>query len=173
MIEAADGTDRQPVSGDVYRRLLSHFASGVTVVTVRTEAEIQGMTVSAFAAVSLDPPLVLVCIDHRARTLPRLLASGRFCVSILHSGQEAIANHFAGRGGGKDPRMDDAFSITSGGAAVVRNCVAYLECRAAVVHEAGDHSVVIGLVEEGAAADGALPLVHWRSQYHTLVRPAR
>jgi flavin reductase (DIM6/NTAB) family NADH-FMN oxidoreductase RutF len=64
--------------------------------------------------------------------------------------------------------MHDVLQVTPGGAAAVRNCLAYLECRVAMVHEAGDHQIVIGLVEDGDAVDGMLPLLHWRRQYYSL-----
>jgi flavin reductase (DIM6/NTAB) family NADH-FMN oxidoreductase RutF len=75
------------ISPDDFRRVLSHFASGVTIVTTcDSEQRPTGLTASAFCSVSLDPPLILICVDHKSQSYPHLRESGRFAINILHQG---------------------------------------------------------------------------------------
>jgi flavin reductase (DIM6/NTAB) family NADH-FMN oxidoreductase RutF len=154
---------------DEFRSVLGRFASGVTVVTC-TDAQGRdcGITVSAFASLSLQPPLVVMCIDHDASTLPALMAASHFVVNILAAHQEAIARRFS---------MPDAeqrfeglgFTRTQAGGAVLEDVLASLECRAVQSIPGGDHTIFVGEVET-ATARSATPLLYYRGGYSQLER---
>lgn len=156
------------VDHHAFRAVLGRFASGVTVVTARdSEGRDQGMTVSAFCSVSLDPPLVLMCIDHSASIYPTLSAASYFVANILCEGQEAIARRFAG----EDPDRFDGIGYTRGasGLAVLDEVLGYVECRTVTRNNAGDHDVIIGQVEAAESQDGK-PLLYYRGGYAQLER---
>lgn len=138
-----------PMDSDTFRSALSHFASGITVVTARdrTGAD-HGMTVSAFSSVSLNPPLVLVCIDHDATALPHIREAERFGVSILAADQADVATRFAQQG---TDRFDDvSFTRANDGPALINGAAAHLLCRIVAEHPGGDHVILVGEVEWGA-----------------------
>lgn len=156
------------IDPDTFRAILGRFAAGVTVVTMRDEAgRDHGMTVSAFASVSLAPPLVLACIDRSAE-LHALLGEGRvFGVSILAASQEALSRRFSDA---LPDRFDGiGFRRGTNGAVLLDDALATLECTTVAVHPAGDHSIVVGQVEEGTVRH-ATPLLYYRSGYAQLER---
>src|SRR5215510_12294408 len=123
-----------------YRKALGCFATGVTVITVDYEGEVHGMTANAFTSVSLDPMLVLVCVDHRARTHAHLHARKRFGVNVLCSNQQAISEYYA-RSTETHQHAEDAgarFERTAHGTPVLDGALAYLECRLHSTQQAGD-----------------------------------
>lgn len=147
-----------PIDGAAFRSALSQFASGVTVVTSRdANGTPRGLTVSSFCSVSLDPPLVLVCIDHHS-DVHLGLATGSFAVSILAEGQQAVSEAFAWGG-------DERWSHTRDG--VVPGSVARLRCTVVSSHDEGDHRVYVGRIDE-AEVDGGRPLVYHHGDYHPL-----
>ena len=151
-----------------FRAVLGRFSSGVTVVTTRDKRKRdQGMTVSAFCSVSLEPPLVLVCIEHTASLYNALTSATHFTVNILSEGQEAIARRFAER----DTNRFDGIGYTRGqnGMAVLDDVLGYVECEVVARHEAGDHDIIIGSVE-AAVADEGKPLLYYRGGYAQLER---
>jgi flavin reductase (DIM6/NTAB) family NADH-FMN oxidoreductase RutF len=151
-----------------FRAVLGRFASGVTVVTTRDKRKRdQGMTVSAFCSVSLEPPLVLICIEHTSSLYPSLEKATHFTVNILSEGQEAIARRFAERGGNRFDGL--GYSRGQNGMAVLDDVLGYVECEVVARHEAGDHDVVIGGVEVAVAQEGK-PLLYYRGGYAQLER---
>lgn len=153
-------------SADEFRRALGQFATGVTVVTTRSaEGQPLGLTVSSFCSVSLDPPLVLVCVDARSDTNPGFRSSGVFGVSVLAEGQQAWSRRFASGGASKF----DGVEMMTGklGLALVPGALAYLECRVSGSYEAGDHVVYVGEVLRLSANPGR-PLVYHGSAYGVL-----
>lgn len=154
-----------PVGASEYRELLGRFASGVTLVTVSAGERLHGMTASAFAAVSLEPPLVLVCLERASRTRGLILEVGAFAVNILSTGEEQLARAFAGSG----PKSFDeiAYGRGSSGAPLLEDAVATVECRVHSVVESGDHDVVFGEVTETDVRGGS-PLVYYRRSYRSL-----
>lgn len=146
-----------------FRRTLGRFATGITVVSMRTEEVTFGITVNAFMSVSLDPPLIAVCIDKKAKAHVTLIDSERFGVSILGAGQEAWSNHFAGRPG---PSIADPFEPFHG-FPVVREALGQMVCRSYDVADAGDHSMVLGEVEALRSGEGR-PLVYYQGRYGSL-----
>jgi len=147
-----------------FRRTLAHWASGVTIVTALTDHGPQGMTANSFSSVSLDPPLVLVCVDHRARMHQAMRGATHYGVSILAREQEAVSNHFAGR---PVPLAADPF-VTFEGMPVIAGALAHLVCRITDAHEAGDHTVYIAAVEHSQYQDAAAPLLYFSGKYRTV-----
>ncbi len=154
-----------------FRKALGCFATGVTVITVDQEGEVHGMTANAFASVSLDPPLVLVCVDQRARTHAHLHARQRFGVNVLAENQQAISEYYA-RATANNQRPEEAgahFERTAHGTPRLRGALAYLECRLHTTHDAGDHTIFIAAVEEALVREGK-PLLYFRGKYHNIGR---
>lgn len=159
-----------PVDAAEFRRVLGQFATGIAVVTTRGPAgEPLGLTVNAFASVSLDPPLVLVCIDNRSETLAGFRGSGVFGVSVLGEDQEAFSRRFAVPGREKFAAKD--LHLGECGVALVPHALAHIECRVAAAHEAGDHTIQVGEVTRLSARPGR-PLVYHGSAYRRLERSA-
>jgi flavin reductase (DIM6/NTAB) family NADH-FMN oxidoreductase RutF len=158
------------VTRDLFRSLLSRFASGVTVVTTVDERErAHGMTVSAFASLSLDPPLVLLCVDHAASMFGVLDAATHFAVNILAEDQAALSRRFSDEA--MELRFDGiAWSPGTGGVPVLAGTAAAIECRRHAKHDAGDHAIFIGEVVGGSAEGGRRPLVYFRGTYGRLER---
>lgn len=153
----------------IFRSVLGRFASGVTVLTtVDATGSDHGMTVSAFCSVSLEPPLVLACVDAAAALHPLLRGEGRaFGVSILAEEQEALSRRFASD---EDRFSGVGFTRGPGGTVLLDDAVAHLECTVHAVHDAGDHAIVVGRVEHVAVRDAAAPLLYYRSGYGRFAR---
>ncbi len=143
-----------------FRTTLGRFATGITVVTIRLGEEVHGITVNAFTSVSLEPPLVLVSIDRKARANALLRQSGRYGVSILGHDQHRHSNHFAGR-----VQLEDQIDLVEvEGMPLVKGALAHLICRVLQTVEAGDHSLFIGEVEHLAHREGK-PLLYYAGRY--------
>jgi flavin reductase len=151
-----------------FRAAMGTFATGVTVITVDQEGEIHGMTANAFTSVSLDPPLVLVCVDHRARTHAHLHARKRFGVNVLSSTQQAISEYYAQSAETHQhpEKVGARFDRTAHGTPVLHGALAYLECRLYSIQPAGDHTIFIAEVEAVELREGE-PLLYFRSQYRS------
>jgi flavin reductase (DIM6/NTAB) family NADH-FMN oxidoreductase RutF len=155
------------VSSDpvVFRHVLGHFATGVTVVTGMDETEPVGFTCQAFAALSLDPALVTIAPALTSTSWPRIARSGVFCVNVLASGEDELARHFAVSGGRKFDGVPWTPSTT--GCPVLEHVLAFIDCRIEAAYAGGDHVVVIGRVLDlgtGAAA-GLGPLLFYKGTY--------
>ena len=152
-----------------FRRAMGCFATGVTVITVDQDGEIHGMTANAFTSVSLDPMLVLVCVDHRARTHAHLHARKRFGVNVLRSDQQTISEYYA-RSTDTHQHAEEAgakFDRTPHGTPVLQGALAYLECRLHSTQMAGDHTIFIAEVEDVVVREGE-PLLYFRSKYRQM-----
>ncbi|MGB9236432.1 MAG: flavin reductase family protein [Terriglobales bacterium] len=152
-----------------FRKAMGCFATGVTVITVDQDGEIHGMTANAFTSVSLDPPLVLVCVDHRARTHAHLHARKRFGVNVLSSDQQAISEYYA-RSSEAHQHAETAgalFERTAHGTPVLQGALAYLECRLDSAQPAGDHTIFLAEVEHVEVREGD-PLLYFRSRYRDI-----
>jgi len=152
---------------ETFCRAVGCFATGVTVITVDYKGEVQGMTANAFTSTSLDPLLVLVCVDQKARTHAHLQARKRFGINILSEHQRRISEHYA------QPERDPAcaeqeagakFERTEHGTPVLQGALAYLECRLQTAEDAGDHTIFIAEVEEVVVRSGQ-PLLYFQSRY--------
>jgi len=162
------------VDPDTFRRTVGHFASGVTVVTTRVGEQDHGtdhaMTASAFTSLSLDPLLVLVCVDREARFRDAVLERGLWGVSILAAADRRAAEWFAMKGRPLIGQLD-RYPHHRGrtGAALLDGAVAWLECRTQSVHEGGDHDIVVGAVIAAVEGDrDGVPLVYHRGRYGRL-----
>jgi flavin reductase (DIM6/NTAB) family NADH-FMN oxidoreductase RutF len=150
-----------------FRATVGSFATGVTVVTTRGEEHAYGMTANAFSSVSLDPPLVLVCVISPSEGGEHIQRNGCFAVNILAEAQEPISRYFASR---DRPRGEDAFRdvshrIGASGSPILDGALGYLDCRLHETYPAGDHDIFIGeVLELGATVDGQ-PLVFHGGQY--------
>jgi flavin reductase (DIM6/NTAB) family NADH-FMN oxidoreductase RutF len=154
------------IAPDDFRRVLGHFASGVTIIsTCDADGRPTGLTASAFSSVSLEPPLVLVCVDHKSQSYPALRERGRFAVNILCAEQEAISRRFA------SSRLDKfdgvPHRITDLGLPLVDGAIAHLECITVSMHVEGDHTIFVGRVERADTAEGT-PLLYSRGRYERL-----
>ena len=154
-----------PIDDAEFKRAMSHFASGVTVVTTEHEGRQYGMTVASFASLSLHPPLVLVCVEKNVKTHDAIAAAGRFGVSILAQEQADISSRFASR-------SDDKFSgvsVSQGklGVPLIDNALTTVECRLRHSLPGGDHTIYIGEVVEAHIREGE-PLLYFRSGYREM-----
>jgi flavin reductase len=148
-----------------FRKAMGCFATGVTIITLDLGGEVHGMTANAFASVSLDPPLVLVCVDHMASTHAHLHAKKRFGINVLSEDQRTISEYYA-----RADRTDAAteagarFDRTKHGTPMLHGSLAYLECRLHSAQMAGDHTIFIAEVEDVVVREGE-PLLFFRGQY--------
>jgi flavin reductase (DIM6/NTAB) family NADH-FMN oxidoreductase RutF len=150
------------------RDALATVPAGVVVVSAADERGFRGLTASSFTSVSLQPPLVLVCLDRFAATRDAVAAGRRFNVSLLAPEQEFLADRFAGRAPAVDPAWREVpHELTANGLPVIAGCAAWFACELHQLHEAGDHEIAVGLVAE-AWAGGGEPLVHWRRAFWRL-----
>jgi flavin reductase (DIM6/NTAB) family NADH-FMN oxidoreductase RutF len=147
------------------RRIMGHFATGVTVVTSRLDEALHGMTANAVSYLSLDPPLVLVAVDLKAGMHTVLKSSDCFAMNILTVEQEALSTRFATRGP-KDFSDIDTKTLETG-APVFTEALAYLDCRIVNVLSGGDHDIFIGEVVAGDVRDGR-PLMFYQGKYGVL-----
>ncbi len=165
----APATVRQEFSSTDFRRALGIFATGVTVITTRgaDEDDFYGMTANAFSSVSLDPPLVLVCVMQGTAGSESIARNGLFAVNILAAEQEAISSFFArpDRPRGREAFREVPHSFAVTGAPILHGIVACLDCRLAASHEAGDHVIFIGEVLALRVDDDARPLVFHAGRY--------
>jgi flavin reductase (DIM6/NTAB) family NADH-FMN oxidoreductase RutF len=158
--------DAMPVDKAEFRHALGHFASAVTVVTKKLKnGRFAGLTVTAFSSLSLQPPLVLICIDKQARIHDHLERDGIFAVNILEESQETVSRHFALSE--PDPFREIGFTPGALGAPLIHDAVAAIECRIVDLLPGGDHTIVVGQVEATKVHEGK-PLLYFRGGYASL-----
>lgn len=153
-----EGDAGEPEISSRFREAMSRFPTGVTVLAVRDEEEVAAITVSAFASVSADPPLVLVCLGLNASVLPYLQEIGRFTVNILGESGRADASWFS------QQTPEDSSRFTHGDP-VLRGAVATLVCSLETMHPGGDHRIVVGRVERVVEGDDEPPLIYHAREY--------
>ena len=146
-----------------FRQVLGHFASGVTVITGMDRGEPVGFACQAFAALSLEPPLVLFCPARTSTTWPRLAASGQFCANILATGQRELARRFGVSGPDKFDGV--SWSPDPAGLPVLGGVLTWASCAVETVHEAGDHYVVIARVTRLGDSTAGDPLLFYRGRF--------
>jgi flavin reductase (DIM6/NTAB) family NADH-FMN oxidoreductase RutF len=148
------------------RRVMGHFATGVTVITTcDADGKPYGLTANALCSLSLDPPLVLICVDKKAETHPIFECAGAFAVNVLGASQEELSRRFAVSGGEKFGGVACRTGRT--GVPLLAESLAHVECRLVGRHEGGDHTVYIGEVDDGGASEGD-PLLFFRGRYRSL-----
>jgi flavin reductase (DIM6/NTAB) family NADH-FMN oxidoreductase RutF len=156
-----------------FRSIIGHFATGVTVITTRDGEQMQGMTANAVTSLSLDPTMILVCVEKNTHTHGLLARSGVFAVNILGPEHEQLSRLFAKR---SEPERGalrgQPFFIGKTGAPILSDCIAYLECKVAEVLQGGDHSIFLGEVINGEILREEDPLIFYRGKYRALAPEA-
>lgn len=152
-------------AGRRFRDTLARFCSGVTVVTSVSDGKPVGMTCQSFSSVSLHPPLVLFVPAKTSRAWPAMQRAGHFTVNFLAADQQELSNSFAMRDTDKFAGVD--WTPGSTGAPVLAGTLGHLDCTVHAVHEAGDHYIVVGRVQELHVGDDADPLLFYRGAYRT------
>lgn len=153
-----------------FRKAMGSFATGVTIITVDLDGEVHGMTANAFTSVSLDPMLVLVCVDHSTRTHAHLHAKKRFGINVLGEDQRSISEYYARPERTHENAETEAgarFDRTRQGTPMLHGSLAYLECKLHSAQEAGDHTIFIAEVEDVVVQEGA-PLLFFKGKYREL-----
>ena len=148
------------------RRILGHFVTGVTVITTKdTNGAPFGLTANAFTSLSLNPPLVLICVDKGAQCYSCFVESNIFVINFLHEDQQEISRRFATKGVDKFAGLN--WHQGAHGVAVLDGAIGHLECKIVQSHEGGDHTIVVGEVLHGAASHDR-PLLFFQGKYHRL-----
>ncbi len=161
------------MSKDELREAMRYWATGVTVVTAISEGVRHGMTVSSFTSVSLDPPLILVCLERNARTRQLVLDSAAFAVNVLGADQEEISNRFAGRISDLEDRFVDlpTHELESG-SPLLHGALAWFDCRVSAVFEMATHTIIVGHVigvkATKESVDEPQPLLYFNRSYRFL-----
>jgi len=154
-----------------FRNALGQFATGVTIITTMTEdGEPIGLTANSFSSVSLDPPLVLFCLDRNSYSFAHFEKSSHFVVNVLASDQEAISNHFAKPS--EDKFRDVSFAVCGVGCPAFEGSLAVFECETQDIHEAGDHIILIGHVLSFNSDSTRDPLLYFRGKYRAVKEAA-
>ncbi len=148
----------------VFRHAMRHVPTGVTVVTTLKHGEPRGITVNAFASVSLEPPSLLICVNREARSYLFISSSRVFCVNVLAGDQRALAEHFSGKV--RDRQFDDVrYAVDTTGAPVLSDAIAHFDCELAHEYQVGSHSILIGQVVSCGARPGS-PLGYFNGGFH-------
>lgn len=167
--ELADAGDCRPPAVDParFRHVLSHFASGVVIVTGIAGGCPAGLTCQSFTSLSLDPPMVLFCPSKASASWPQLATAPFLCINILSHEQRRLSDAFARSGTDKFDGVGWT-PAPHGGAPALNGAVAHIEVRVADCHDGGDHHIVTCLVESIAVAADDAPLLFYRSRYHAV-----
>ncbi|MBX9788036.1 MAG: flavin reductase family protein [Pirellulales bacterium] len=151
-----------PFDTTTQRHILGRFATGITVITTKAGDELCGLTANAFASLSLNPPLVLVAIDHRAHSYEKLKTSRTYAVNILRSTQQEVSARFAKPG----PKDFSGLSLKTAetGAPILSDSLAWLDCRVSAILPGGDHDIFVGEIVAGEFHEGE-PLLYFAGNY--------
>jgi flavin reductase (DIM6/NTAB) family NADH-FMN oxidoreductase RutF len=157
------------ISSEAFRNALRHFPSGVTIVTIKSGERVHGLTVSAFASVSPEPPLIMIAIDHRHSAYAMLEREGAvFAVNILHQEQSALSNRFAWVKD-EDRFAEGDWETAATGAPILTDALAWLDCTIYARFAVGTHTVYIGEIQaSGVSRPGEPPLIYWNRDYRRL-----
>ncbi len=151
-----------------FRDVMARLAASVVVISARTDRGFRGLTATSLVSISTDPPMVLVGLDRMTITRNAVVESKAFNVSVLTRSQEFIAERFAGRAPGVAGAWSDVpHHLGANGLPLIEGCAAWLECKLAQVHEAGDHDICVGDVEVATIGDGE-PLILWDRSFWSL-----
>ncbi len=150
-----------------FKKAMGSFATGVTVVTARSAAgEPQGVTVNAFSSVSMEPPMVLICLGRRTHELAAYTEGDGFVVNILRDDQREASITFASRAEDKFDHVETEEGMNR--LPLIKGCLANIQCTVESVHDGGDHVIVVGRVQDLSVAAGGQPLLYFRGAYHAL-----
>ncbi|WP_421856340.1 flavin reductase family protein [Oricola sp.] len=146
------------------RTAFGKFATGVTIITARSGDTHHGMTANSFTSVSIEPPMLLVCVSKKARALGVIVECGEFGVSVLAEDQQDVSNHFAGK-----PEFDEVIFASLGGIPTIKGAIAQFGCALYAAYDAGDHEILVGEIKGYAYNDGR-PLLYHGGSYQALAR---
>ena len=157
------------VNKEVFRKAMSKFATGITLVTTLDhEGKAHGMTANSFTSVSLEPPLVLVCIAHNTNTYSYVEERGAFGINVLSGQHEHLATNFSKHPSDRRGDVDANYHLSASGVPVCQGALAFFGCRVVDSYRYGDHTIYIGQVEELETGPSQAPLVFFESKYITL-----
>lgn len=152
-----------PIDKNELRRIMGHFATGVTVITtISQDGTPYGLTANAFMSVSLEPPLLLISVDKKAESYPYFEQTRVFTISILRDDQEGLSRRFAVSGGNKFEGV--AYHRGANDVPILDDTLAHVECRLYATHDAGDHTLYLGEILEAETREGR-PLLFYRGGY--------
>lgn len=154
-----------PIDDAQFKLAMSHFASGVTVVTTEVGGRLYGLTVTSFASLSLHPPLVLICVEKSVKSHDAIATSRKFAVNILAAHQAELSSRFASRSDDKFAGLE--WDDGTLGVPLIANALTTIECRVHNQLPGGDHSIFVGEVVAIATREGE-PLVYFRSGYRQI-----
>lgn len=163
MQSTIDGSS-SAITPEDYRHVLGHFISGVTIVTGMSEGKPVGLACQAFTSLSIDPPLILVCVAKTSSSWPRIKRSGHFAVNLLSESQEDVCKQF-GRSGANKFEGISWHPAERTGAPLIEGSVGWIECEISQILEGGDHWIVVGAVQDLAACPQA-PLTYFRGAFN-------
>jgi flavin reductase (DIM6/NTAB) family NADH-FMN oxidoreductase RutF len=157
------------VTAELFRQVMGHWGTGVTIVsTPGRDGKPYGLTVSSFTSVSLNPPLILVCLDNRISGLQAFKDAGKFGVSVLAEGQADLSTLFARK---DTVRPEELYFTGKLGVPLIKDSIATLECITHAIYDGGDHQIFLGEVHAGAVGthpEGTGPLLYFRGKYGKL-----
>jgi flavin reductase len=161
-------------SAEALRHVMASFVAGVTVVSAIWQDLAHAMTATAFSSVSLEPPLVLVCVSKKSRFHEAVLGAGRWAASLLRSDQEHIARHFANRGRDLKTQFDHVphRPAPASGAPLINGAHGWRDCETYATYKGGDHTIVVGqVVRASREAPSGWPLAYYRGSYLDPIAP--
>jgi len=152
-----------------FRNALAQFASGVPVVTTQIHGTLHGLTVSAFSSLSLDPPLVMICVSRNIQSHDVISESGVFAVNFLSENQVELGRRFAGLIDGIVDRFEGVeFVASPEHNPLIAGCLGWLDCRLWRSYDGGDHSIFVGEVLSAGTGSGVRPLLYFDRRWHAI-----
>jgi len=156
------------ISEEIFREIMSHFATGVTVVSMLADNKPYGLTVNSFTSVSLKPMLILFCIKKGNISHERVMKTNHYCINILAEDQEHISRRFA------DPKLEDSrfegiqYEFDEYGCPRIKGCIAYITCKKYTQYDGGDHTIFLCEVLKLDKSEDKPPLIFFKRNYHTI-----
>ena len=152
------------ITDDTFKELMKRFASGVTLITFESGGKYSGLTVSSFCSLSMNPPLILICIDKKIPSHESLKNGTHFGVNICTSEQGKLAWDFANSNVDKNELILSLnHDITENKVPLLNECLASMECKIKETYEGGDHTIFVGQIEDGNFDEESDPLVYYKS----------
>ena len=162
-------SEQDPViDAPLYRQVMGHFLTGVTVITAMCDGVPVGLAASSFTSLSLDPPLVLFCAGTSSSSWPRIQEAGHYCVNVLASSQEHISRQFSSKV--QDKFQGVGWRAERTGSPVLTDALAWIDCRIENEFDGGDHIIVVGRVLACGNQDDQAPLAYFRGGYGNFTR---
>lgn len=155
------------IDSHAFRATLGRFATGIAVAATRDSGGLPvGITVNSFASVSLDPPLILFCLERNAQSYPAFTTSRCFALSVLGEGQQHLSRGFATSPSAPWNGVEQTVGVS--GSPIIKGTLAWIDCETEAIHPGGDHVILVGRVLALGHAQGGRPLVYWRGRYRRI-----